>query len=575
MPMKVVNIDTMRTIEKAADAAGHSYADMMELAGRATADYILNTLVSYTLEPNVLILVGPGNNGGDGLVAGRCLMEDLPDATVIACLVKARDDDVFKAARDVGVSMIVMPEEGNPTDLEEALMNTSVVVDALFGTGARLPIEGKAAEMLSLTHHTLQDRQDFALTLTPLTSPPQEIIDRPIIIAVDCPSGLDCDTGQLDEKTLYADATITFAAAKLGQLKFPGAEAVGDLIIGDIGLPADLEELDTVTLTVADGTYVKECLPKRSINTHKGSFGKVMVIAGSANYIGAAYLAGAAAYRVGAGLVSIGAPQIIVATLASLLPDATWLLLPHEMGVLHERAVPLIREASNGYDALLLGPGLGQDEVTKKFIEEMFKIEQTRPAKRKQVGFQFPDQEDMVEEEIVTVDLPPMVIDADGLNLLAHLDEWWKLLPSNTILTPHPAEFARLAGLKDDENQSAIQRVQADRVNLAIQYAAEWNVIVVLKGAFTIVAGPDGGATIIPFATSALATAGTGDVLAGAIVGLLGQGVTPLDAAVGGAWIHGLAGMLAENAYQTPRSVTANDVLSHIAQAISLVEPKA
>ncbi len=563
MSPKIVNVETMQAIEKAADKAGHSYRDMMELAGRAVADYILDIVVNYMLEPHILILVGPGNNGGDGLVAGRFLVEDLPDATVVAHLMKAHDDEVFETAREAGVSII------DTKALEAALLDTSIVVDALFGTGARLPIEGSAAEILDKVHKVLQNRQDFTVSLNPLTAPPQTIIDRPIIIAVDCPSGLDCDTGELDKRSLQADATITFAAAKPGQFIFPGANSVGDLVIGDIGLPDELEELNTVKLEVADGAMIKALIPPRNPNAHKGTFGKAMIVAGSANYIGAAYLAGAAAYRVGAGLVTVGAPQIIVSTLAGLLPEATWVLLPHEMGVLHERAVPIIREASEGYNAFLLGPGLSQDDVTQKLIEELFRADKPTPTTpRKHIGFQFPDTEEKdADADKPSVNLPPLVIDADGLNLLAKIENWWELLPPNTILTPHPAEFARLTG-----EQSTAEQIQADRINMAIKYAAEWKAIVVLKGAYTVVASPAGDATVVPFATSALSTAGTGDVLAGAITGLLAQGLEPVKAAIGGAWLHGLAGTLAANELQTATSVVASDVLFQLSAAISSIE---
>lgn len=572
---KIVTIDEMIAIEKAADAAGHSYDDMMQFAGRALADHILQTIAQEMVEPYILMLIGPGNNGGDGLVAARCLSEDLGDIDIIVYLVKKREDDIFVAAQEAGVSVVL---SGNDVkDDYEALVEhvemATIIIDAFFGTGTHLPIKGRAADILKKVRQALDNRQinDFSLN-----APTQPLIfsDRPIIIAVDCPSGLHCDTGELDPVTLHADSTVTFAAAKVGQLMFPGAAAVGQMLIGDISLPSKLKAHDSIKLELADGKLVLDLLPKRTNDSHKGSFGKAMIIAGSSNFVGAAYLAGAAAYRSGTGLVTIGAPQVIVQSLATLLPEATWLLLPHEMGVVHDRAVSVLCENIETYSALLVGPGLGQDEATLKFIKTLLKSDTESPVSKPAFGFQVStDANKEIDHEDEDTELPPLVIDADGLNQLAKIENWWKLLPKNTILTPHPAEFARLAALKTSKDgKSPAQQVQGDRLNLALKYAKKWKCVVVLKGAFTIVAQPNGKAMIIPFATSALSTAGTGDVLAGLIVGLLSQGVAPENAAIAGTWLHGFAGTLAERAQGTPRSVIASDLLTHLPTALSVAE---
>jgi NAD(P)H-hydrate epimerase len=224
---------------------------------------------------------------------------------------------------------------------------------------------------------------------------------------------------------------------------------------------------------------------------------------------------------------------------------------------------------------MLIGPGLGQDEATLKFFNKLLQSEPNNTATKPTFGFQVnrTDERGATDDVDVETDLPPLVIDADGLNQLAKIDKWWKLLPKNTILTPHPAEFARLADLKPNKDgNSPTQQVQEDRLNLALKYAKKWKCVVVLKGAFTIVAQPNGAATIIPFATSALSTAGTGDVLAGLIVGLLAQGVAPVNAAIAGTWLHGFAGVQAERAHGTPRSVIASDLLTHLPTALSIAE---
>jgi hydroxyethylthiazole kinase-like uncharacterized protein yjeF len=566
---KIVTIEQMRAIEQASDAKGHTYADMMELAGRAVAERVKQLLLGIS-EPHIAILVGPGNNGGDGLVVGRILAQEIEDSTVGAFLLKMRDenDEVFVQARDTGMS-IVDVDTDKPQDfqtLKDLIGSADVVIDALFGTSLRLPIRGNASLVLQTVNQALDLRRAERFTLpytTPAAPEDSPTWPHPVVVAVDCPSGLDCDTGQLDKHTIPAHETVTFAAAKPGLFTFPGAEIVGRLHIGDIGLP-DLPELDEITLTLVDAAEVGARLPARSRDSHKGTFGKAMVVAGSLNYTGAAYLAAAGAYRVGTGLVTVGAPQIIVPTLAGMLPEATWLLLPHNMGVLHEAGVRVLRKEIDGYSALLLGPGFGREDVTAEFIRELLQPEEEIRHSRA-IGFvPRADKTDDSAPETPSA-LPPLVIDADGLNLLAAMDDWTNLVPPGTILTPHPGEFGRLTGIETAE-------IQANRLALAQEKAADWDCIVVLKGAFTIIAAPDGRAAMLPFATSALASAGTGDVLAGAIVGLLAQGLAPYDAALAGAWLHGMAGVRAEELLATAASVTAGDVLELLPDAYALAE---
>ncbi len=549
---KIVTTEQMRAIEQAAEARGQRVENMMEMAGRAVASRVRD-LLDGVPEPRIAILVGPGNNGGDGLVAGRILKEELDNATVGVYLLKARgdDDSVFARAQEAGLFMAEASADKAQgyRVLQNLVANADVVIDALFGTSFTPPVKGDAAKVLQNVRKALllrkADRPTPGYNTPTEPDEPRFLISgapMPLVIAVDCPSGLDCDTGNLDDHTIHADETITFGAVKPGLIKFPGASAVGTLHIGDIGLPDRLAELDQVPLNLIDATDVAGRLPDRAADAHKGTFGKTMVVAGSLNYVGAAFLAGSAAYRVGTGLVTIAAPQIIIPVLAGMLPEATWVLLPHDMGVLNEAAVKVLRKELDTYTALLVGPGLGREDETGEFMRELLQPkEEFRPARV--IGFiRSDDAAD--EDQTMLSPLPPLVIDADGLNLLAQIEDWPRLLPPNTILTPHPGEFARLSGLSTEE-------IQADRITMAQQGAANWNAVVVLKGAFTVIAAPDGRTAVLPFATAALAKAGTGDVLAGAISGLLAQGLNPYDAAVAGAWLHGIAGLRAERVLNT------------------------
>ena len=565
--VKVVTVEQMRAIEKATDAAGVSYNDMMQYAGRAVAEVVKRVLGKESAGKRVAVLVGPGNNGGDGLVAARILREET-QAEVGCYLLKPRteDDKVFVAARDAGVFMAVAADDQRWRVLKNLVSAADVVVDALLGTGARLPIAGDMEKVLRNAATALErspfgpaePRAQMVWPAVPQAPAPR----RAVVVAVDCPSGLDCDSGALDPATIPADYTVTFAAAKHGQLIFPGAAAVGELIVADIGTPPGLPELDAVRVELATAEGVGEMLPPRPLDAHKGTFGRVVVLAGSVNYTGAATLAAEAAYRVGAGLVTLAVPEAIQPVLAAHLREATWLLLPHDMGVLNADALEVLREEVGEYDALLLGPGLGRAEPVAEFMRGFF--EGPEQAKKGSIGFVAPARAGVQTGRFQLH--APLVIDADGLNLLAEIEGWWRLLPDGTILTPHPGEMARLSNLDREA-------IQADRIGVASQKAAEWGCVVVLKGAFTVVAEPSGRVVVIPFATDALATAGTGDVLSGCIAGLLAQRLPPFEAAVVGAYLHGLAGRIAAEKGSS-RSVVAGDVLAALSAALARIDPR-
>ncbi len=302
---------------------------------------------------------------------------------------------------------------------------------------------------------------------------------------------------------------------------------------------------------------VCQMLPERPLVSHKGTYGTVTVVAGSVNYTGAAYLASKAAYRIGAGLVQTAVPGPLYEVLAGQLPEAIWLVLPDEMGVIHQKGAALVRENLERTSALLLGPGWGVEETTAAFLKTLLDTKQSK-AKRGGIGFVGGKGKPVNDGEI---SLPPLVLDADGLKLLDTLPDWQHVLPPESILTPHPGEMAVLSGLP-------VSEIQAEREVLAGVYAREWGHIVVLKGAFTVIASPDGRTAVIPIASSALASAGMGDVLAGMIAGLRAQGAPAYEAACTGAWLHAQAGLAAAEACGCEASVIASDVLDAIPQVL-------
>jgi len=554
--MKLVTVAEMKRLEKLADEAGHSYAAMMELAGRAVARVVGQRM--QTTGQEILVLIGPGNNGGDGLVAARYLSQAGAHVTCYLWKPRPDDDPNWQQVRELGLSCLHADQDPECQALTQTMQSAAVIVDALLGTGVSRPIEGHLRQIMERIRATVLGRRTAGAPEWVSLSPSRWDLScseqKPLLVAVDVPSGLDCDTGAVDPAVLPADLTVTFAAVKRGQLCFPGAESVGELVVADIGIDPGLDQ-DILT-NVATAQDIAAWLPPRPLNAHKGTFGRAIVVAGSVNYTGAPYLAAAAAARVGTGLVTLAPPQPLHPILAAKLAEATFLLLPHDMGVLTPAAIRVLASHLDGYRAMLLGPGLGREKETVEFVHQLLGID--AGSEHKQIGFVH-----QAGPSSAPLTLPALVIDADALNALADAPDWWSCLPENCILTPHPGEMARLTGTMPGE---------ADRVDAARQAALTWRQVVVLKGAFTVVAAPDGRVTVIPFANPGLATAGTGDVLAGAVLGMLAQGLKPFEAAVCGAYLHALAGDIAVQQMGIPlqgaAGLLAGDLLPALPQAI-------
>lgn len=534
--MYIVTTQQMQAAERAADAAGLSYEQMMDNAGRAVAEAIR---ARFELEEMpVLILVGPGNNGGDGLVTARYLAQMGATVAVYIWKRNIEGDKNWSLLDHTGVERIWGQDSSSQARLNQLLAETTIIVDALLGTGVSRAIEGSLAELLHQAKTIVTNRRASHLHLPPLIEPARPHLTdkkvKPLVVALDLPSGLNSDTGAVDPYTLPADLTVTLAAVKRGHILAPGLNVVGRLVVGDIGITPDYYPND-VTLEMATAPKVTGMLPARPAAAHKGTFGTAMVVAGSLNYTGAAILAGQAATRVGTGLVSMATPELIYPIVASRLAEAIYAPLPQHEGAIAATAAPLLIEKLAGVKALLIGPGLSHRDPTATFLK------------------------DLLAEA-----LPPLVLDADALNILAVEPEWWRLLPPNSILTPHPGEMARLMGTTTEE-------VQSNRLEVAAKMAGQWEQIVLLKGAHTIIAAPHGRLMVMPFANPALAKAGSGDVLAGTIVGLRAQGLTPFEAAVTGAYLHGLAGELARDQIGAA-AVTAGDLVTYLPEAIRAVQ---
>ncbi|RMG12599.1 MAG: NAD(P)H-hydrate dehydratase, partial [Deltaproteobacteria bacterium] len=457
---------------------------LMETAGRAVADAALEALRAGDGR-RVALFCGPGNNGGDGYVAARYLRAAGCEVEVLLTGPPERvtgDAKVFlEVLRRMEVELTVAAETVPVVDLRAG----DVVVDALLGTGLSRPVEGPVRALI-----------DYA----------NELGRRGVtVVAVDLPSGLSADTGQVLGAAVRADRTVTFGYPKRGLLLHPGAALAGRWEVVDIGLPPQVEEVLGPPCELLTPEGVAGLRPRRPPDAHKGTVGHVLVVAGSKDRPGAAALTCLGALRGGAGLVTLAARPDAHASRVAWVPEAMGLDLPGE-GPLGEADLEALLAAAEGKDAVAFGPGIPRGEGTAGLVAAL-----------------------LMELDV------PVVLDADGINAVAGQADLLKGAAVDLVLTPHPGEMARLAG-------RSVQEIQMDRLGVASDFARRHDAYVVLKGARTVVADPDGALAINPTGNAGMATAGSGDVLTGLIAALLAQGLPPGAAARVGVYAHGLAG---------------------------------
>lgn len=472
-----------RALERYAVAqCGMSEALLMENAGGALAEEAVR-LASPS--GRFLVLCGRGNNGGDGLVAARKLAGQ--GRVVLLEMVGGQEElkgEVQRnlaAVRMAGVAVAAVPADfpAGPGD---------VVVDALFGTGLNREPQGAHAEAIN---RMAEWRARGAR-----------------VLAADLPSGLNADTGQAFDPCVQADATVAFGHLKVGQVVEPGAQLCGELKVADIGLPApEVAAIAGPPVAVLQESDVRARIRPRRADSHKGTYGHVLVVAGSRGKTGAAALAAQGALRAGAGLVTVATRPEALAQAMAHAPEVMGLELPGDGG-LGPGDAKAVLQAADGKQAVVVGPGIPRGEGTTGFVRALL------------------------------ADLPvPCVLDADALNALAGNLHALKGSRAPVLLTPHPGEMARLLG-------KTTREVQADRIAAARGLATSYRCVVVLKGARTLVALEDGAICVNPTGNPGMATAGTGDVLTGVLGGLLAQDLSKEDAALVGTYAHGLAGDL-------------------------------
>ncbi|MBI5854019.1 MAG: NAD(P)H-hydrate dehydratase [Nitrospirae bacterium] len=512
--MKILTVAQMQALDRRTIvAAGIPGLTLMERAGTHVADLVREIRGSAT-DGLTTIVCGKGNNGGDGLVAARLLAKR--GITVQVVLLH----DPAGVTGDAKVMWLRWKKGSGPRAtlisptldrLRSLLGKSLVVVDAILGTGLTSEVSGAYRAAIECMNEC----------------------GRPIV-AVDLPSGIHADTGAIMGVAVRATATVTLGHPKIGLFVGPGLDHAGIVRVGDIGIPASLSDQVPSALGLLSQTDIARLVPDRRASSHKGTFGHAAIIAGSIGKTGAAALAAKAALRVGTGLVSVATPSGVNATLEAKVLEVMTVPMPETKAhTLSRTGLDRLLTFVSSRTAAAIGPGLSTHPETVDLVQALI------PRLEK-----------------------PTVLDADALNALAGKTRLLGESKAPLVLTPHPGEMARLV---DDATPESIN---ADRIGTAQRLASARDVIVVLKGARTIVARPDGEAAICPMGNAGMATAGTGDVLTGMIAGLMAQRLSPWDAARVAVYLHGLAGDLAA-AEMGQAGMIAGDLLDRIPKAIS------
>ncbi|MCS7197490.1 MAG: NAD(P)H-hydrate dehydratase [Candidatus Bipolaricaulota bacterium] len=511
--MKVLTGAQMAELDRQAiEGLGIPSLVLMESAGRVVVEELCARFPEISRK-KIVIVIGKGNNGGDGLVVARRLL-DLGAAVEVHALGSPKEFSAeTRQQADIlgklGFPIHPCTKSKEMSTLARALAHADIVIDGIFGTGFRGAARDLTAEAIELIN-----------------------LSSAFVCAIDIPSGVEADTGHVLGPAVCADLTVTFELPKLGLLLYPGRQYVGELVVRSIGYPRKLVDQYASTMTWVDAGWVRERLPKREPYSHKGDYGKVLVVAGSRGYTGAAALTAEAALRAGAGLVYLAVPESLLPAMEAKLTEVIKLGLPDVDGALASSALPKILEMLEDKDVLVVGPGLGRHPQTVKTVKRL-----------------------------VAQASKPLVVDADGLNALGTEAE--KLLSQRTaptVLTPHPGELARLITKSVDE-------IEADRVGIARETARQLHSVLVLKGVPTVVATPDGEVFLNSTGNSGLASGGSGDVLTGCLGGLLAQGLDSATASVCAVYLHGRAADLMKPKLGE-RGMIAGDVLRALPTAL-------
>jgi NAD(P)H-hydrate epimerase len=524
--MKVVTAKEMQVIDrKTIKEYGLSGLVLMERAGTAVAKKVKELYQKR----KVVVLSGGGNNGGDGLVAARILRKWKWDVSVILFSKQSRlsPDCLIQYTSAVRKGVTVEFR----TAVKSNVLDGALVIDALLGTGINKKVRSPLSKVISTLNRSDAD-----------------------VLAVDIPSGISSDNGQVMGEAVRADHTVTFGLPKIGHKLFPGAHYTGRLFIQDIGFPDELmtsEGLQTQTIEQSDAVML---LPERFDNSHKGDYGHVLLVAGSRGKTGAAMMAADACLRSGSGMITIGVPETLIDVFHARVTEEMVLPLKDrgDGSLSRDASLQILDFLNEKADVLAIGPGIGISEDTVRILSA-----------------------------IIRQSTAPMVIDADGLNSLSERVSVLSKAKAPVILTPHPGEMARLllgqseSGSPKGKNEKAMRKIrkyiEADKIQIVRSFSKKTGATLVLKGAPTLIAEPEGTVFINTTGNPGMATAGAGDVLTGMIAAFLGQGLNPVSAAVLGPYLHGLAGDSAA-LKMGMHSMIATDITAMLPEAFSALQ---
>ena len=514
--MYLVTSESMRAIDREAiDKHKIPSLDLMEKAGQGIAERLLtHNIIDPSTDNKIAVICGKGNNGGDGFVVARYLH----DAGVNVCLyfigpAKALSKDASVNYNRAVKSGVPLTEIKKVADLED-IRNCTHIIDAIFGTGFKGSPRNLSAKVIGIINE-----QETA------------------VIAIDMPSGLNADNGTHQGAVIQADYTFALALPKYGLFLSPGRELAGVVDIVPIGIPDEVMKKRKLSHQLITAEMVSKKLPERDPKGHKGDFGKLLVISGSTGMTGAACLCANSALRSGCGIVRVGCPQGVQPVLAIKLTEAMTQPLPDisKKGVLALRSLGELRKLAKEHDALAIGPGLGLHHETQELVRRF-----------------------------VSKNEKPIVVDADALTALSADMNKINESKAAMVLTPHSGEFERLT------EETVPDKIQ-ERFDIALEFAKNYNVTLLLKGSPTIIACPNGNCYLNPTGNDGMATAGSGDVLTGIIGSLFAQGMTSENAAICGAFIHGTAGDIAADAL-TPRAMIAGDMIEFLPEAFDVLD---
>lgn len=457
---------------------------LMENAGRGAVGIFLEKMYR---KGSVGVIAGRGNNGGDGFVMARYLAQKQIPVTVFLLAPRSKVTSDAKANLDLlyqlSVPVIEIPDTDTFSDKKLQMRHHHYWIDAILGTGLKSDVKGYFKEVITFINQ----------------------MGKPVF-SVDIPSGLDSETGQIRGSAVHANETATFAFAKPGHCLFPGAEITGGLHVVEIGIPPLIAEKVGSACRLITPNHIKSRMPDRRPDAHKGSTGHLVVVAGSTGKTGAAAMTAASALRAGAGLVTMAVPKSINSIVESLVVEAMTAPLPDDSkGMLDASAMDKIMDLTAGKNVVAMGPGMGTAEGTRRLVHDM----------------------------ISSISIP-LVIDADGLNNIAGDLKILQTAKYPVVLTPHPGEMARLSG-------ESILSIQKNRILSARSFAEKYRVHLVLKGARTVIAHPDGTVFINLTGNPGMASGGMGDVLTGLVAGYMAQGIDVKDACHTAVFLHGAA----------------------------------